>query len=160
MQAKVLVLPLERMRAGRVRLSERLAAPIQAETASPAPRRKDLAERLHFWRGASDRAYPHTVYELHACPPIPAANYVLVRRGATGRRDVLDIGRVNLAAPTLNLAEMRRRAASLGADEIHLHLLALDDAYAEWIEHDLKAAGHQARQPSPLALMSSRAARE
>ena len=85
---------------------------------------KSEASRFHFWTGASGRRYVHTVYELLECPPLPAANYVLVRRGAGARRKVLSIGRVANSAPSLNLAEIRQRGAVLGANEVHVHLLA------------------------------------
>ena len=62
----------------------------------------DLAQRFHFWSGASGRRYVHTIYSLVECPAIPAGNYVLVHRDAQGRRIVLAIGRVGNAAASLN----------------------------------------------------------
>lgn len=99
---------------------------------------KSEASRFHFWTGASGRRYVHTVYELLECPPLPAANYVLVRRGAGARRKVLSIGRVANSAPSLNLAEIRQRGAELGADEVHVHLLADSAKLAKLIEFDLR----------------------
>jgi hypothetical protein len=80
----------------------------------------------------------HTVYELLECPPLPAANYILVRREAGARRKVLSIGRVGHTAPSLNLAEIRQRGAELGADEVHVHLLADSAKLAKLIEFDLR----------------------
>jgi hypothetical protein len=94
--------------------------------------------RFHFWAGASGKRYVHSVYELLECPPMPAANYVLVRRAAGGRAEALSIGRVSNSAPSLNLAEIRQRGAELGADEVHVHLLADNAKLGKLIEFDLR----------------------
>jgi hypothetical protein len=94
--------------------------------------------RFHFWTGASGKRYVHSVYELLDCPPMPAANYVLVRRRANGRAEPLSIGRVGNGAPSLNLAEIRQRGAELGADEVHVHLLADNSKLGKLIEFDLR----------------------
>jgi hypothetical protein len=99
----------------------------------------DLAQRFHFWSGASGRRYVHTIYSLVECPAIPAGNYVLVHRDAQGRRIVLAIGRVGNAAASLNLAEIRRRGAELGANEVHVHLLAPNAKLSRLIETDLRS---------------------
>ncbi|MFA5901683.1 MAG: hypothetical protein WC829_21505 [Hyphomicrobium sp.] len=96
------------------------------------------ATRFHFWTGASGKRYVHTVYDLLECPPMPAANYVLVRRNDNGRVEALSIGRVTSAAASLNLAEIRRRAAELGATEVHMHLLADNAKIGKLIEFDLR----------------------
>jgi hypothetical protein len=96
------------------------------------------ANRFHFWTGASGKRYVHTVYELLECPPLPAANYVLVRREPGARRKILCIGRVSNAADSLNLAEIRQRGAELGADEVHVHLLAESAKLAKLVEFDLR----------------------
>lgn len=100
--------------------------------------------RFHFWTGASGKRYVHTVYELLECPVLPAANYVLVRREPGRRRKVLSIGRVNNAAPSLNLAEIRRRGAELGAHEVHVHLLAETEKLGKLIEFDLRTGQFEA----------------
>jgi hypothetical protein len=109
---------------------------------SEAPAASDVkineANRFHFWTGASGKRYVHTVYELLECPPLPAANYVLVRREPGARRKVLCIGRVGNTAATLNLAEIRQRGAELGADEVHVHLLAESAKLAKLVEFDLR----------------------
>lgn len=96
------------------------------------------AGRFHFWTGASGKRYVHTVYELVDCPALPAANYVLVRREPGARRKVLAIGRVDHSVPSLNLAEIRRRGAELGAQEVHVHLLAETAKLAKLVEFDLR----------------------
>lgn len=98
-----------------------------------------LAQRFHFWSGASGRRYVHTVYSLVECPAMPAGNYVLVHRDTDGRRHVLAIGRIGHAAASLNLAEIRRRGAKLGANEVHVHLLAPNAKLSRLIETDLRA---------------------
>jgi hypothetical protein len=96
------------------------------------------ANRFHFWTGASGKRYVHTVYELLDCPALPAANYVLVRREPGARRKVLSIGRVSNTAASLNLAEIRQRGAELGADEVHVHLLAETQKLSKLVEFDLR----------------------
>lgn len=113
----------------------------------PPPRnsheaRIEAAGRFHFWTGATGKRYVHTVYSLFDCPPLDAANYILVRRSTPGQsaRAVLAIGRLTEQASTLNLAEIRQRAATLGADEVHVHLLATSSQEAQAVETDLRTA--------------------
>ncbi len=98
------------------------------------------ANRFHFWTGASGKRYVHTVYNLLECPALPAGNYVLVRRGQNGRHTVLAISRVSSAAHSLNLAEIRHRGAKLGADEVHVHLLANTAKQSKLVEFDLRGS--------------------
>lgn len=100
----------------------------------------DTAARFHFWTGASGKRYVHTVYSLFDCPPLDAANYVLVRRENRNIRAIVAIGRLTNDTATLNLAEIRQRAATLGADEVHVHLLATSHDDAQAVEVDLKSA--------------------
>ncbi len=96
------------------------------------------ATRFHFWTGASGKRYVHSVYDLVECPPLPAANYVLVRRDSNGRPHALSIGRTTSSVPSLNLAELRHRGAELGANEVHVHLLADNAKVGKLIEFDLR----------------------
>jgi len=105
---------------------------------SPQTSKSNGANRFHFWTGASGKRYVHTVYELLDCPALPSANYVLVRREAGARRKVLSIGRVSNTAASLNLAEIRQRGAELGADEVHVHLLAETPKLSKLVEFDLR----------------------
>jgi hypothetical protein len=123
------IIELAAFRAKRAQESEALEAP---------EKKLNEANRFHFWTGASGKRYVHTVYELFECPPLPAANYVLVRREPGARRKVLSIGRVGNSASSLNLAEIRQRGAELGADEVHVHLLAESAKLAKLIEFDLR----------------------
>jgi len=116
------------------RAQRTLAQQEQAERTA----RSNEATRFHFWTGASGKRYVHSVYDLLDCPPMPAVNYVLVRRTAHGRAEALSIGRVNHGAPSLNLAEIRQRGAELGADEVHVHMLADNAKLGKLVEFDLR----------------------
>jgi len=96
--------------------------------------------RLVEWGGASGRQYQHLVYELIECPLAPKTNYVLARRDAGGHTTILKVGRASHDAPTLNRAQMRHEAALLGANEVHLHVLAKTEAERILIEFDIAAA--------------------
>jgi hypothetical protein len=108
------------MAAAIVNLARTRAAP-----AVPAPLtvgfETQVPARQHLWRGASGQAYVHSVYSLIECPPLPQASYVLVRREADGRRVALHVGLGRSQTATLNLAQVRRRGAQLGANEVHVH---------------------------------------
>jgi hypothetical protein len=105
----------------------------------------DTAPRFHFWTGASGKRYVHTVYSLFDCPPLGIASYVLVRRASKTERQVLAIGRLSHEQASLNLAEIRQRAATLGADEVHVHLLASTVSECQAVEVDLRTAQFAAR---------------
>ena len=62
---------------------------------------------------------PH-VFSLVECPAVACGNYVLVRRAPTGVKMVLGMSRVPTSEPSLNLAQIRVRGATLGANEVHL----------------------------------------
>lgn len=104
-----------------------------------APRRpaSGSAHDFMFWNGASGASYVHSVFKLLDCPELPNANIVLVRRNHEGRAEALHIGRVEEDAPSLNLAAIRRAAVQIGADEVHVHLLARSQDERHGIEHDL-----------------------
>lgn len=127
------IISLADYRSGRNAVDSFAAA---AVVQSSAP---SLADRFQFWSGASGRRYVHTVYSLLECPAIPAGNYILIHRDAEGRRLVLSVGRVGHSATSLNLAEIRRRGAALGANEVHVHLLAPNAKLSRFIESDLRA---------------------
>ena len=123
-----------------VRAKRALSAPTSAlapigdvvQTAGKAP--------FLFWTGASGTSYVHSVYNLFECPPVEAANYILVKRHINGQRTVISIGRAIHAIGTLNLAEIRLRSAQLGANEVHVHLLADDTTQSQRIEADLRGS--------------------
>jgi hypothetical protein len=93
-----------------------------------------------FWTGASGTRYVHTVYNLFDCPPVDGANYILVKRHTDGQRTVVSIGRATHEAGSINLAEIRLRSAQLGANEVHIHLLAGGSVQSQHIETDLRGS--------------------
>lgn len=103
--------------------------------------------RFHFWTGASGQRYIHTIHSLMTCPALPASNYILVRVTEGQRREVLAIGRVDHPTPSLNLAEIRQRGASLGATEVHVHLLAVSETHSLEVTRDLRTAQFGASCP-------------
>ncbi|MEQ1651859.1 MAG: hypothetical protein ABL897_05170 [Hyphomicrobium sp.] len=105
----------------------------------------DTSPRFHFWTGASGRRYVHTVYSLFDCPPLGIASYVLVRRTSRNERSVLALGRLSHEQASMNLAEIRQRAATVGADEVHVHLLATSLSECQAVEIDLRTAQFAAR---------------
>ena len=104
-----------------------------------APRAaNETTSRFEFWRGASGRRYIHTIHPLRFCPPVADATYMLVSREGDRRR-VLAVGRTHSDAASLNLAEIRQAAARLGANEVHVHLIAASERDRAVVEFDLKA---------------------
>jgi hypothetical protein len=97
-------------------------------------------QAFHYWRGASGRRYLHSVYTLVGCPAIPQANYILVRRYDDGTRAALAFGQTRDDAMTLNLAHLRHEGAKIGANEVHIHLLAENGDARALVEADLVAA--------------------
>lgn len=97
-------------------------------------------QAFHYWRGASGRRYLHSVYTLVGCPALPQANYILVRRHADGKREALVFGDTKDEAISLNLAHLRHEGAKIGANEVHIHLLADSPQDRVLVEADLAAA--------------------
>ena len=116
----------------------RIAARARLAAASPAG--PALTHDFMFWTGSSGSSYVHTIYPLLACPELPNANYILVRRTAEGAREVLEVGSLESGAPSLNLALIRQSSAQIGANEVHVHLLGETAAQRGFIEIDLRAA--------------------
>ena len=102
-------------------------------------------ERFWYWRGASGKKYIHSIYAADACPPLPGAIYVAVRR-IGHLRTVIAMGRFS---PFWDGGFSDH--ANMDADEIHVHLLARDDTAAEGVLDDLKAAFSEASQTVSLA---------
>jgi hypothetical protein len=124
-------------------MAARIVSPATLRAVAPAPLTLGLPEeapaRQHVWQGASGHAYAHSVYSLIACPPLPPASYILVRRDDLGRRTALRVGLGESDAPTLNLAQVRQRGAQLGANEVHVHFGAVDEHERRLVACDLRA---------------------
>jgi hypothetical protein len=124
-------------------MAARIVRPAPLQAVAPAPVALGLPEevpaRQQVWRGASGHGYAHSVYSLIACPPLPQSSYILVRRDAYGRRTALRVGLGQSDAPTLNLAQVRRRGAQLGANEVHVHFEAASEDERRLVACDLRA---------------------
>lgn len=107
-------------------------------------------QAFHYWRGASGRRYLHSVYSLVGCPALPQANFILVRRHEDGSREALSFGNTKDDAMSLNLARLRHEGAKIGANEVHIHLLADTARARRFVEADLTAA-HLHRPASDVA---------
>lgn len=95
---------------------------------------------FHYWRGKSGRAYVHTVFTT-----LPhwagAANYVMVRRNGDMTRSPLYIGQTSDFGERWGQhgrSGLIERAAALGANEVHLHLLANAEAERFSVETDIR----------------------
>lgn len=124
--------PLKARQRSNARKAQSRIGPVAGELA------RLLESAIVFWRGTSGHAYVHTVYTLAGCPPLPPASIMLVKSSAGARREILDVIGVVHAAPTLNLAEVRRRGAELGADEVHVHFANSDDQARQTAIADLR----------------------
>lgn len=102
-------------------------------------------ERFWYWRGVSGKKYIHSIYATDACPPLPGAIYVAVRR-IGHLRTAIAVGRFS---PFWDGAFSE--FACVDADEIHVHLLARDNSAADNVLNDLKAAFGEASQTLSLA---------
>ncbi len=98
-----------------------------------------IQQPFHYWRGRTGRRYLHSVYSLLDCPELPHANYILVRRDADGMRTPLSVGQTLDDATSLNLARLRQLGARMGANEVHIHVLAEDPEERDDVEADLCA---------------------
>ena len=102
-------------------------------------------ERFWYWRGHSGKKYIHSIYPGNACPPLPGAIYVAVRR-IGNLRTVTAMGRFSHFWDGAS-----SELAGVDADEIHVHLLARDNAAANAVLSDLQAAFVETRQNVSLA---------
>ncbi len=96
-------------------------------------------DRFWYWSGASGRKYIHSVYSLEACPPLPGAIYVAVRREGM-LRVALGIGRFTAFWDGPLSRKDFQRMESQGIDQIHVHLLAKSPEASEAILQDLVEA--------------------
>lgn len=104
-----------------------------------------LGERFWYWRGASGRRYIHSIYAADACPPLPGAVFIAVRR--CGEREAIAVGRFSSYWDGSLAGLAGAGLAGLAADEIHVHLLARDDAAAGAVLDDLRLALESAPAP-------------
>jgi hypothetical protein len=98
----------------------------------------DPDSQFWYWRGASGRKYIHSVYAPDDCPPLPGAVYIAVAREG-GNRRVLAVGSFASVLDKPQMVADRMDMLKLGANEIHVHLLAKSHDDAAAVERDLSA---------------------
>lgn len=107
------------------------------ETVGEMPARVTLdgaiGRDFRYWVGASGIRYLHTVFPISECPTFDEAVYIAVRRD--GRPRAVTVG---LFGPFGGGCEITA-AARLGADEMHVHLLAEGAAARRTVVRDLAA---------------------
>ncbi|TDR94759.1 hypothetical protein EV668_2048 [Enterovirga rhinocerotis] len=100
-----------------------------------------LASPMSSWRGVSGRRYVVGVHPslVPAVVDMAGAVLIAVRRGGDGTASVVDVTVPDPAATRRSrlrwLALMRTR----GATELHVHLLAEDDAERDAVRRDLSS---------------------
>ncbi len=97
----------------------------------------DIGHGFHYWDGLSGTRYLHSVYSLKECPELPKANYIMVRKLENGEAIPLYVGQTLADATSLNLAHIRQKAARLGANEIHIHVMTNSPMERADVERDL-----------------------
>jgi hypothetical protein len=108
------------------------------------PENSDLGERFWYWRGASGRSYIHSIYRRDHCPVVPGAVFVIVSI-RDGSRRAVSAGRFT----TESMANTSiRPVGQPDEEEIHVHLLARNEACASLVLQDLLAAMHAVPQPA------------
>ncbi len=111
----------------------------------------DLGHGFHYWQGLTGTSYLHSVYQLQDCPELPKANYIMVKKLENGDVVPLCMGQTVDDATSLNLAHIRQKAARLGANEIHIHVLTDSARERDDVELDL-LKGQFARIENKLRL--------
>ena len=107
--------------------------------------------RFEFWAGATGTCYVHSVFALHACPPIPKSVFLIVTRDSNGAQTIHHVGQCTHDTDTLNLAYIRQTAAEFGANEVHVHFLASGHRDRAQVAFDLSAAFATGDEPPMLA---------
>ncbi len=92
-----------------------------------------------YWQGVSGKRYIHSVYDPQNCPPLPGAIFVAVKRNGI-HRTAIAVDRFRTVLDRAKEREWMTQIADLGADEIHVHLMAKSHDHAETILNDLRSA--------------------
>jgi hypothetical protein len=116
-----------------------LASLVAAPARAPEP-------KFHYWQGGLSRAwFIHTVLPFTSSPAVIDANYIFVRRDREGKCTALYVGQSDNLSERMPRHEKFAAALSLGANEVHVHLLAATSTERFRVETDLRR-GH----PAPL----------
>lgn len=127
----------------------RRIGPVPTSRPVPDPYSRDVAAdgasllpvtNFRFWRGASGQCYVHSAYTLTGCPDLPRSVCLLIRIGGKMRgAEPLAVLRLEHGADCANLARVRLIGATLGANEVHVHVLGDGAQQRRLIELDLRA---------------------
>ena len=98
----------------------------------------DPANRFWYWRGASGKRYIHSIYDPGRVPPLPGAVYVAARRVPGNRCEALACGLLPRSAG-VRMEQLLDHLRKMGAEEIHVHLLASSPADGLSVRDDLRA---------------------
>jgi hypothetical protein len=124
----------------------------QAQVLGYSPARVSLdtavGEKFHYWFGLTGHNYLHTVFAPDACPALENASYIAVYRDPYGTRHVLGIGLLETSRQNRTTGRRTSNHKFVGANEIHLHLLAETPCVAAQIVTDLK---QRHLQPAAMA---------
>jgi|GEM_PF-6715494 len=119
--------------------AQRTSSTVQPVTALRTTPEIDT-RRYQYWTGASDQRYICTVFKPDACPSVKTAVYIAVYRDPDGQATPLMVDHFN--SPFISggkSSHMFGEALNLGANEIHIHLLADDVFEAKQVSEDLQA---------------------
>jgi len=121
-----------------------------------------FGERFWYWCGASGTPYIHSIYAHDSCPRVAGAVFVLVET-SNGTRLPVAVGKFpRVESRVDNCRESTLWKCETGR-EVHVHLLARDDASADVVWQDLCDAlnGDQVgpqesrfSEPSQLSVLS------
>lgn len=101
------------------------------------------ANQMWNWQGISGYWYIHTIYPIYDIPPFSNVNYIFVKRLFDGRRIPLYIGQTKDYYNRAHTHEKLTPSIRMGANEVHIHLLAKGTHDRFRIETDLRR-GHYA----------------
>lgn len=93
---------------------------------------------IYWWRGKSDRMYPHSVFPLSSVPCLLEANYVVATQSPDGTYSPMYIGATENLMETLRTHPAILQALGAGATHIHIHLLAETPRQRLEIRQDLR----------------------
>jgi len=114
-------------------------------------KKSHFGSRFYYWLGASGERYLHTVFPIDADFHSPGANLILVRHEPDGERFVLFVGRVG----QLSQSELDHLQSSQGANEQHIHLMAMGDTAINRVAADLsrRHLRHEKPKRKPFDLL-------
>ena len=103
-------------------------------------RKPQQLDQLTTWRGRSGRRYVVGVHPVAEAADVADGVLIAVKRGGDGTASLLEV-----ATPATDTSRGSRlrwisRMRARGATEVHVHLLAEDEAERDAVRRDLEAA--------------------